>query len=274
MGQVLSFNQAVEYLGIPRKHLDNYAKLGGELEYRREGIRYVIERDELDRWKAQRDFSMFQLDQEAYLKCLRFGLESFYKYPSTADFGSAVQRGAGKFVSDFVQGKLGELAFKRFAAERFRLDVRLDFTVRGEIVGQDIVEVARLDRRPRVYNPPRLRVSIKTTKWKNVWLIVPQSELEDRVRRSDVYVLARVDLYLNHLFRLLRNHSALANSQIPIPEFEPLDAQIVGFANKEELLAHPPVTEIPGSQIKSSYARRSGDLNCTPQAWEQLLSRL
>lgn len=269
-----SLKESSKYLEMPYKHLENYAKVGKELKFFRKGIRYVIDKTELDNWKALREFRTVHLDRDDYIECLEFALKSFYAYKSTADFGTATQRGAGKFVDNFTSGKLGEIAFKKFLKENFDIDTKLDFTLRDAIVGQDITEIANPRRGPKVFNPPRIRISIKTTKIRNVWLLVPQNELDDRERSSDAYILSRVELHPNHIFRFLKLDDSLKNLRDIIPDFEPLRAEVVGFAWKESLTANPPVKEIPGQEIQSSYALRSGNLKCTADDWNEFILKL
>ena len=269
-----TFAKASEYLGLPKKFLENYAKIGGELVFAKKGRAYVIDQEELDRWTALRNYRTVSLEIEDYIQCLEFALRSFYAYTSTSDFGTATQRGAGKFVDNFTSGKLGEIAVRKFLKDKTGIDIKLDFALRDAVVGQDITEVSKPRRGPRVYNPPRLRVSIKTTKLKNVWLIVPQSELDDPARASDIYVLARVELSLDHAFRFLKGHALLENITDIIPEFEPLAAEVVGFVWKDELSAKDPVSEIPGQAIKPSYILPSGELRCSDDEWKDFVSRL
>lgn len=223
-----------------------------------------------------REFSLSKLNQEDYLKCLEFAIRSFYAYRSTSDFGTAQQRDAGKFVSNFVIGKLGELAVSYFLKRNFDVDTKLDFDLRDAVVGQDISEIAKPRRGARVYNPLRLRVAIKTSKMKNVWLIVPAKEVEDPERSSDIYIFDRVDLYLNHFIRILKEHSALAKLDTIIPPFEEIKAEVCGFIKKTDLISNPPVTRLPlpNQEIQSSYIMRSGNLCKSKEAWDRLLNEL
>lgn len=274
--EYLDYNQASEYLGIPRKCLENYTKVGGELETQRVGRRNLFARVNLDRWRTQRHSQEVSLDRADYLRCLDFAINSFYRYPSTSDFGSAQQRDAGKFISNFVIGKLGEIAVKKFLEREFQVEVRLDFEMREAVVGQDIGEIARQRRGGRVYNPPRLRIAIKTTKLKNVWLVVPRNEAEDTQRYSDIYILSRVDLHLNHMIRLLRDHESLAHLADTIPVFGVMIAEVCGFVEREFLLSTSVVDQLPSPRqdIQPSYIRRSGDLKSTRSDWQRLVDRL
>lgn len=274
--QFFNTEMASKYLSITRKHLENYSKIGDEISSTRVGIRKLFSKKELDSWLAIRDYGFTKLDQADYIKCLEFAIKSFYLYSSTSDFGTSEQRDAGKFISNFVSGKLGEIAFSKFLKKNFDIDSRLDFDQREAVVGQDIVEIAKPRRGKRVYNPPKQRLAIKSTKMKNVWLIVPAKEVEDKDRLSDVYILTRVDLYLNHFLRIMREYKALRTLSDIIPKFESIDAQVCGYISRDNLIVHEPVNTLPSpnQRIQLSYIVRTGDLKKTDREWSKLIERL
>lgn len=258
--------------GIDDKAIDNFWRYGHELTMTKNGSRNGFLRNDLDTWYRQYQFSSVTLDRDDYMKCLKFAIRSYYDYRSRGDFGTAQQRDAGKFISNFVSGKLGEIAVEKFFKNRFDIDTRLDFEIREAVIGQDITEVAFPRRGARVFNPPRVRIAIKTTKAKNVYLAVPANEAEDDARRSDVYILSRVDLYLNHFLRILREHRSLEEMTDIIPEFVNIRGQVCGFILLPQLLANVPVTELAGmgQSIQSSYVSRSGALQKTEDQWRAL----
>jgi hypothetical protein len=251
-------------------------KAGHELSEYRVGRRKMIIKEEIDQWKVKRDKRIIELGRSDYLICLEFALRSFYAYRSTTDFGTPTQRDAGKFVSNFVSGKLGEIAVQKFLYETFKMDIKLDFDIRDAVVGQDITEIAKPRKGPKVYNPPRIRISIKTTKFKNIWLVVPANELDDKIRSSDIYILTRVDLPLDHFFRLLKEHSALSNLDTIIPNFSAISSEVVGFVTKAELSSKSAVTQLPKPKqdIGLSYIWRSGEVIKSTAEWNALISKL
>lgn len=268
--------EASEYLSLPQKYLENYIKVGNEIELTKIGRRKLVLHADIEEWKKQREFSFIKLNREDYLRCLEFAIRSFYAYRSTSDFGTSQQRDAGKFVSNFVIGKLGELAVSYFLKRNFDLDTKLDFDLRDAVVGQDITEIAKPRRGGRVYNPLNLRIAIKTSKMKNVWLIVPSKEVADSERCSDVYIFSRVDLYLNHFLRILKEHEALSNLETIIPSFKEIDAEVCGFVKKNELTSTPAVTTLPSPKqdIQLSYIIRSGALHKSESEWSELINEL
>lgn len=122
-------------------------------------------------------------------------------------------------------------------------------------------------------NPPRLRISIKTTKMKNVWLVVGHSEVENELRTSDVYILSRIELPMDHFFRLFKTHETLGRVRGEIPDLPmPLSAEVAGFAYKNEL--EGPVERINGVRIQPSYVKRSGELHSSVIEWKELIDKL
>lgn len=264
---------AAEMAGLPPKYLENYIKVGRELE--KEPYKGIRE-DRFEEWLKQHRFASVSLNRNDYIQCLEFAIESFYAYSSSSNFGTATQRDAGKFVTDFVIGKLGEIALQRFLLREFDTEISLDFAMRSAVVGQDIVEIAPPRKGGRVFNPIRQRVAIKTSKLKNVWLIVPEKEVTDATRTSDIYVFSRVDLYFDHLIRFLRDHKSLKSLRSKIPQFAEMKAEVCGFVEKSRLLRTKLETELPGQKttIQPSYIVRTGALPKTRADWAALLSTL
>lgn len=276
----LSFNEAAKRLGISRRELERYVIAGEEIPYIREQRgkvhRYFIEEHALQEWRSQRDSRLVRIDEAGYFKCLKFGLASYYGGHPRSDFGTTRRRSAGKFVDDFTRGKLGEVALRRFLKREFGITIGLDFDpTRGAVVGQDIVDVRRPPR--NVVNPPRLRVAVKTTKRTNAWLLVPENEVELDDRRSDIYVLVRVDLYGDHLFRGIRTHEALAGLAARIPKFDPIEAEVAGFAWRSDLKHAGTLEQLPvsGQQLAHpNYALKTGQLRRSPQEWDPVVAGL
>lgn len=271
-----SIDEASEELKIPKKYIESYIKVGGELSTEKVGRKKLISKNELERWKQQREFGLVVLHRSDYITCLEFAIKSFYSYRSTSDFGTSTQRDAGKFISNFAMGKLGEIAVKKFLKRNFDLDIGLDFALRESVVGQDMTELARPRKGGRVFNPLRRRVAIKTSKMKNVWLIVPAKEVTDPERTSDIYIFSRADLFQDHLIRLLRDHDALENLKEIIPPFEDIPAEVCGFTNFDDLSANPPVEELPVQKqaIGRSYIMSTGALFRDKKSWDVMLASL
>jgi len=273
----LKLREASEFLGIAQKDLENYAKVGAELPITKEKRIFVIDRDDLERWKAEREYRLVTLNRNNYVQCFNFAIESFYTYKSRSDFLGSRERGLGKWCEDFIPGKLGEIAVARFIKKNFDIDIQLDFSIGEGIPAQDITTIALPRKGQRAFNPTRIRTSIKTTKMKNVWLAVPQKELDDPMRSSNVYILSRLELPLDHLGRIMKDHDLLRGALSRyIPDFQDVRAEVVGFANKEDLQQHlspeewKNFTSIP----RPHYAMKTGELRKTERDWQEYLSRL
>ena len=269
----LSFDEVAKELGISRKALENYVKIGEEIKAERLGRRYVIPQAEVERWKALRAFRTVMLDREDYIKCFEFAVQSFYHYPSTSDFLGSRERGIGKWAEDFIPGKLGEIAVAKFLKLHFKVNIKLDFSIGQGIPAQDIIEVAKPRRGPDTYNPPRIRTSIKTTKIKNVWLAVPEKEFKDPARASEAYILVRLDLPLNHLARFQRETPLFERLRDLIPVFEEIPAEVVGYAWRDDFKHYP--NGIPEASIeRPHYALKSGQLRASMADWNEYIDRL
>ena len=162
--EYLSFDEAGEFLGIPKKYLENYVKIGNEINQVKIGRRKLLSKSELETWQKQKEFNTVKLNREDYIKCLEFAINSFYAYRSTSDFGTSQQRDASKFISNFVIGKLGEIAVSKFLVSNFNVLVKLDFELRDAVVGQDITELAFPRKGMRVYNHLKKELLLKLVK--------------------------------------------------------------------------------------------------------------
>ena len=251
----LSIKKASAYLQIDQKALDNYIK-GQEIPCFKIGRIRRVTKNDLDAWKRYFDDTTIVLNQDHYFKALRFALRKFYSGAPRANFATSTQREAGKYLSDHITGYLGELAFQKFMADKFTVQLRLDDNVDGLIRSQDIVSVSR---RRGVENQPAFKVSVKASKMKNVWLIVGKNEINLSDRRSDYYVFARVSLPPDHIVRLIREHPSVNEIQRIIPPEETsIRTQICGFAEFNKLSG--PVSTVGNQAISPSYVMKSGDL--------------
>ncbi|MBI5470502.1 helix-turn-helix domain-containing protein [Candidatus Kaiserbacteria bacterium] len=266
--KAMRFSQAGAYLGVPQKALENFVK-AGEIVREKAGRYWMTDRAELDRWKNDYTTRSVLLSEEEYRKCLDFAIRSYYGGFAMTNFGTRTQRDVGQFLFNSVQGKLGEIGLRKFLNEKFKIKITLDFDVRGVVVGQDISEV----QRGRIVNPPKMRVGIKSTKERNMFLAVPQSEVEQPERSSDIYILVRVALPSDHFLRFARTFEPLSNIRTSIPEFEPIRAEVAGFVYKEDLQG--PAQQVLGQDLaKPNYFCHSGALKKSDSDWKSLIEQL
>lgn len=271
----LSRRAFAQILGVSEGQLQKLIRAG---EFGSLPPRTKLTEEMLVAWKSSRREVL--LSREKYLTALRFSVEEFYLGGTKSDFGSNTRRGAGKFIDDYTRGKLGELAFGEFLIEALDLEVELDFEHHQDIPAQDIESVRRRGRRTR--NPPGIRVSIKTTKLANTYLLVPEDEFASPDRRSEAYVLMRVDLPEDHLVRELflagglpglHGHVHEALSEIVASDGN-VGVQVAGFAWRGDFPAEP-VTSVDDLTLsKPNRMLRSGQLRTSEADWLQFAERL
>jgi hypothetical protein len=149
------------------------------------------------------------------------------------DWRRAGERDIGDYLSDHIEGKLGEIAFAKFLKERWGIDAEVDLEVRPgmhAINSSDVKAVAV----GGVKRSPRIRIDVKTTSAKSKYLLIDAVEFQNRV--YDAYVLVLLDLPRDHLLRFLIN-------KIELPEdlkkrVEPLarvKAVTAGFVYRKEM---------------------------------------
>ena len=299
MTQWLSAEEARKYLDLPSTtYLDNYAKAGELVEKHSEG-KIMFSQEELDRWRKER--RLFPLDMRDYMKCLRFAVGSLYKYCSI--FGCVTSNSSElvKVVDNFMLHKLGEVAFQKFMDKNFKIVIKFEFEFHEEVVSQEVTEIALPGKWLRVYNPPeKLGLAVKAIEMDNSWLVVPESEVENRrdCPLIDVYVVVRVGLPPDHLFRVLGEISwsrlgirqeetilsrfdyleadsgIATEEEVPIPQLEAVQAEIVGYAWLSELLEAGVQPGVPERGVQPGYYLPTGNLRRGNSEWQKLIGLL
>jgi len=146
-------------------------------------------------------------------------------------------------------------------------------------VPQDIVGV----KEGAELRQPRIKIAVKATKFKNSFLILGQNEVESEDRRSDVYILVRVDLPDDHLMRLakevlphlLATQSYFASYKSKMLNLGPIPCEIAGFCRVEELekVSDPKTLgKILGTSNPKGYryVKATGKLHRSLSDWEDI----
>jgi len=298
MTKWLNAEEARKYLDLPSTaYLENYVKAGELVEKRSEG-RIMFSQEELDRWKKER--RIFPLDIRDYMKSLHFAVGSLYKYCSIAGCATSNSSELAKVVDSFMIQKLGEAAFQRFMENNFKVVIKFDFEFQEQVVSQKVSEVSLPGKWLRVYSPPeKLGLTVKTIGLGNSWLIVPESEVENRRNYPliDVYVVVRVGLPPDHLFRILGEisesragvrreettvsrfnyleaDSGIVSEDVIIPQLEAVQAEIVGYAWLSELLEAGVQPGVPEHGVQPGYYLPTGKLRRGDAEWRKLIDLL
>lgn len=283
---LIYFGDAAAQLGVDQSAVDKLARRADEIRWVRErhGRRQLfLNRDSFYRWQDLRNRRTYELGPDDYRRCLEFALRRFYADSNTTNFRGVTRRDAGDYVTDTVEGKLGEIAFQRFLEHEFSLRIRLDFDPgAGGVIGHDINHVGfQRGGGNWTYHDPQLTVGIKATKFWNYWLLISENEAEEPARSSEAYVLCRVDLPPDHVFRFLRDHNGLSSMSSAIPEFNwPLQGEVAGFAWHDELTndASPlgeKKTRVAGMSLaRPNWAVKTGYLHRRDECWSEFAARL
>jgi len=174
---------------------------------------------------------------------------------AATDYGTSRQRDLGQLWTDTQRGFLGELAFKKFLERFCEIDeIFLDYSKGGslqEYLPSDIKEV-KLTTGKVV--KPAVKISVKATKFRGLWLDVPGAQIE----HSDAFVLVKVGVTREHFVAFLKKISFIKDKLLPraeeiraiepeeaqkiyesLPEFSDIPCYIAGFLDKE-LRQNPP----------------------------------
>ncbi len=224
---------------LDEKILDNWVKQGKEISFIKQGNKNGFEVTQFQDWLERIHNSLVLLDRDDYLKCFSFSIEAYYSQMTRADFNRGKQRDVGEFITNQVQGKLGEIAVKKHIKKQ-HIDIALDFSITGQIPSQDITQIST---RRGIWNLPAIKVSIKSTKLKNILLAVPMNEAEFPDRKSDLYILSQVGLFPDHILRIIKtiDPQFLGTNLHLIPDFGPIPARIAGWITHQDLVANGPM---------------------------------
>lgn len=276
--EYLTLREAIRLSGIKEEYFTNYVFKGGELKATKRKGKWQILRKEFEQWQEDRHFRIVKLTMDDYFKAFNFAVKQFYGAgAAVVEWGKTKRREIGEFLFNQVGGKLGELAFSKFLHDRFGVEIKISFDVEKELRGQDIFGVLERKKGRKISRLPGVKVSIKTTKMQNfnLWVI------EEDIDFSDAFVLCRLDLPLNHLLRVFREHEKLSAIRDIIPELGEVEAEVVGFAWKDELKAKGSTLQMIGADGKlvqelrrPQYVMLSGELRKSIQDWQSLVSAL
>jgi len=276
MGITLSKKEALEFTGLDKKYFDNY--LGASefscLERKNGRGRFNFDQDVLKEWMIAREWRTVELNLENYALCLDFALAQHFRSYVTSDFGTGRQREFGQKITNWVKGQLGEIAVQKFLKDKFKLSVELDFDIHDDIVPQDIIRVKENGK----LRDPKIGVGIKSSKPKNVFLVLGENEINIKERRSDVYIFCRPDIPDDHILRIAKTAVQKVVQGMPyyssykdhMPEFTNIPCEVVGWCYYTDL---EKVTEIPGQKFDEGgfrFVKASGRLKNTPNDWAKL----
>ncbi|PIN98088.1 MAG: hypothetical protein COT90_05880 [Candidatus Diapherotrites archaeon CG10_big_fil_rev_8_21_14_0_10_31_34] len=275
----MPLKEAIKYLGVSKSLLQN----SKEIMPFKIGGRIFCSKQELASWKEKREKRTFYLILEDYARCFDFAVAMYYKGYTVVDWGTARKREAGQNLTNWIRGQLGEIAVQKFFKKNFNLEVELDFDLHKEIVPQDIIGV----KEGTAFRNPKTKVAIKATKFQNSYLILGTADVEPENRKSDIYILTRIDLPDDHLLRiakdeleeLLKKQKHFDSYKNKLSGFKPIPCEVVGFAYRQELEKidnTEQLAKILGTRNPSGarYVKVAGKLRDSIEEWKQIIKKL
>ena len=167
----------------------------------------------IDEWFDKRFLpNLVFIDEDGYSKMCVDALKIISSTAAT-DYGSSRQRDMGQMWADMTRGYLGELGFSLFLKKRWNVNADLghDIGTLEEFLPMDIHQIEKPGENAR---PPKLKLSIKTTKWNGIWLDIPG----DQFNHSDVHVLVKIGAGRDHLFAFFKKISVFKDKVLKIGE--------------------------------------------------------
>ena len=139
------------------------------------------------------------IDEDGYARMCVDALKILGNTVAT-DYGSSRQRDLGQLWADMTRGYLGEYAFKLFLKKKFNVEAQLGHES-GQLSDYLPQDIHMVKESTSDYRPPKICISIKTSKWNGIWLDIPG----DQFSHSDVHVFVKVGTGRDHLLLFLRN---------------------------------------------------------------------
>lgn len=209
------------------------------------------------------------IDEDGYTKMCINALKILDRTAAT-DYGSSRQRDLGQLWADMTRGYLGEYAFKLFLQQNAGLEAQLGHEV-GQLQEYLPTDIHSIQTQDGINRPPRLNLSIKTSKWNGIWLDIPG----DQFAHSDIHVFVKVGTGRDHLFAFFKHISVFKDKVLKkgqeigaitpeestllfnnLPTFQPILAYICGFVQRDF-----PYTPL-------SYSGKKGRKNYTITGWK------
>jgi hypothetical protein len=201
------------------------------------------------KWLQERfRYQLTWLDKDDYSRALVRALWLAPVFAAT-DFGRSRQRDMGQVWTDTARGFLGEIALSKFLTGRYGIEAKPD-TSRGKLEEFLPTDIAKVRTEGGRWRKPRIKISVKTTKFNGRWLDLPGAQFE----HSDVFVLVKIGILRQHFLAFLKAISFLKDKLFvsarnlgeiskkdavklwnEIPEFESIPAYIAGFLDKNTL---------------------------------------
>lgn len=278
MPEELTRKEAIEFLGIPEKHFDNYSQSSGEIKGYKKGSRWCFRKDKLSEWNRLKKSRTVILSLKEYEKCFEFAIKMAYSTRASHGTGIRGVRSEMQMADDFILGILAEHGFKKFLKTKLNTKIQLDMEVHPDhITPQDIQKIKKRGQ----WRNPRISVAVKSSKMKSCYNVIPPLEYENRDRKSEVYIFIRVGLPSDHLFRILRSHSFFkkVKNELEADEMfrkiEPLKKIPVWICGYNKHREFEKVTKIPGQEFDGyRYAKSTAQMRNSDQDWRKFIRML
>lgn len=270
--------EAEAYLELDSKAFDNYLKCSKEIPFTITRGRYDFSKSALESYKSLMAERTILLTENDYKNCFSFALKMAYSMKSSHGTGIRGARSEMQMTDDFMMGILAETAIKEFLASKYDCDIILDHEVHPDhITPQDFTGI-KINGKIREC---RLNVAVKASKMKSCFNIIPPLEYTNQIRRSDIYIFARVGLPSDHLFRYLRNHHLLEDvrkwlenidNYKKINELKRIPVWICGYSLHKDFVQ---VNSIPNQVFEGTrFVVSVADMRNSDADWKSLIKKL
>lgn len=184
----------------------------------------------------------FKLTSEEATQCKEFA-EEVWKTQKEIRSGGTIQRTQYQMISDIQLGKTAEVIVKKFLAEKYGIQIELDFAIYPKGVWDD-----------GDFKLEEKKFSIKGSKSYAKWILL-ESEDIDRGYLFDYYIFVSVDKDLNG--GEVRGYATKAD--------------VLGFERLKKGTYLPDVKPSPNSILDANnHGKRLSDLN---QNWDRLFKK-
>ena len=224
----------------------------------------------ISRWSQWLKWSTIILDENDYLEVAVHALNVAPILRGT-DYGTSRQRDLGQLWTDTIRGFLGEKAFQKWIKRSFSIHVELDYR-RGSLEEYLPSDIKYVIMEGEVKREPKLKISIKTTKIRGIWLDIPYTQ----IAHSDVFVLVKVGVKREHFLAFLKEISVIKDKFLEkavkcgfidkdeveklwksLPNFRPIPAYIAGYFDKRDYIneveSRDAIVEVDGEMKRKRF---------------------
>ena len=213
-------------------------------------------------WLSQQFLPSFVvIDADGYTTASAYALKTLRQIGLSK---TGLQKNPWRLWRNLVFQYLGKYAFTLFLKQQWGIEAELGHQA-GQLETFLPTDIHRIREAKSHYRTPRLNLSVKTSKWNDIWLDIPG----DQFNHADIHIFVKVGAGRDHLFAFFKEISVFKDKVLrrgetvgaltpeeadeiyaDLPSFTPIPAYICGFVRRN--MDYQPLT-YQGKRGKKHY---------------------